>query len=112
MTPLQTWLARPRASVRIDTSFRWGGWMKVLRQLSPGTRKHAGQRLQVLDRVSLGGKKSLLLVSVRGQHLLVGVGDAAAPSVTRLDASRLLPRSNNGRIGGLRGPRARKVVGS
>jgi flagellar biogenesis protein FliO len=85
--------------------------MKVLRQLSPGTRKHAAPRLQVLDRLSLGGKKSLLLISVRGQHLLVGVGDAAAPSITRLDPPRLLHRAS-GRIGGIRGLRARKVMGS
>ena len=85
--------------------------MKVLRQFCHGTRKHTGPRLQVLDRVSLGGKKSLLLVFVRGQHLLVGVGDAATPSITRLDARRPFHGSSR-RVGAIRGPRTRKVVGS
>ena len=85
--------------------------MNILRQFSPGRRKVARPRLEVLDRLSLGGKKSLLLVSIEGRHLLVGVGESAAPSITRLDVGR--PSSASRRhIRTLRNPRARKMVGS
>lgn len=79
MTALQSWLTKPRASVHINTSIRWAPWINVLRLFSPGKRESARPRLEVLDRLSLGGKKSLLLVSIEGRRLLVGVGDGNRP---------------------------------
>ena len=32
MTFLQTWLSKPRATVRIDTTVPWAAWMKALRR--------------------------------------------------------------------------------
>lgn len=107
MTALHAWLSKPRASVRIDTSVRWGGWVGMLRQLSSRKRKSSRPRLEVLDRLSLGGKKSLLLISVSGRRVLVAVGETAAPSITPLDAgSRRSARASRG----IRSPRSRKMV--
>jgi flagellar biogenesis protein FliO len=99
MTSLQGWLNKPRATVRVDTTFPWGAWLKVLRR--PFGRRDADlrPRIDVLDRLSLGGKKSLLLISIEGRRLLVGVGEDAAPSVStfgkvrRIASSRAHPRS-------------------
>jgi flagellar biogenesis protein FliO len=107
MTALQAWLSRPRASVRIDTSVRWEGWLKALRQFSSGKRKSARPRLEVLDRLSLGGKKSLLLVSLEGCRLLVGVGESAAPTIMLLDPAGPRKRSRASRA-----PRARRGMGA
>jgi flagellar biogenesis protein FliO len=62
--------------------------MKVLRR--PFSGKYADQRtrIEVLDRLSLGGKKSLLLISIEGRRLLVGVGEDAAPSITTFEGIR------------------------
>lgn len=107
MTALHAWLSKPRASVRIDTSVRWGGWVGILRQLSSRKRKPSRPRLEVLDRLSLGGKKSLLLVSVSGRRVLVAVGETSAPSITPLgpDHGHSVPAGR-----GIRSPRARKMV--
>jgi flagellar biogenesis protein FliO len=85
MTALQNWLSKPRTTVRIDTTVRWAGWMKLLRRPFSGRQADLRPRIEVLDRLSLGGKKSLLLISIEGRRLLVGVGEDAAPSVSGLD---------------------------
>jgi flagellar biogenesis protein FliO len=92
MTSLHTWLSKPRATVRINRTIPWAAWMKALRR--PFSRKQAdcGTRIEVLDRLSLGGKKSLLLISIDSRRMLVGVGDDGAPSISRLDGmSRVAP---------------------
>jgi len=96
MTPLQAWLSKPRATVRVDRAVPWAAWMKVLRR--PFAARHADSRprIEVLDRLSLGGKKSLLLIAVEGRRLLVGVGEGAAPSISTLDAVRRLSPSGSG----------------
>jgi flagellar biogenesis protein FliO len=93
MTSLQGWLNKPRATVRVDTTFPWGAWLKVLRR--PFSRRDADlrPRIDVLDRLSLGGKKSLLLISIEGRRLLVGVGEDAAPSVSTFDEVRRIASS-------------------
>ena len=85
MTALQNWLSKPRTTVRIDTTVRWAGWMKLLRRPFSSRRADLRPRIEVLDRLSLGGKKSLLLISIEGRRMLVGVGEDAAPSVSGLD---------------------------
>ena len=75
MTFLQNWLSKPRATVRIDTAVPWAAWMKVLRRPFTGKQDDMRARIEVLDRLSLGGKKSLLLISIDGRRLLVGVGE-------------------------------------
>jgi flagellar biogenesis protein FliO len=102
MTSLQAWLSKPRATVRVDRTVPWAAWMKVLRR--PFSREHADTRprIEILDRLSLGGKKSLLLIAIEGRRLLVGVGEDAAPSIsvfegmTRSTSSR--PSSRSPRI--------------
>jgi flagellar biogenesis protein FliO len=93
MTSLQGWLNKPRATVRLDTTVPWGVWLKVLRR--PFSRRTADlrPRIEVLDRLSLGGKKSLLLISIEGRRLLVGVGEDAAPSVSTFDKVRRIASS-------------------
>jgi flagellar biogenesis protein FliO len=90
MTPLQAWLSKPRATVRVDRTVPWAAWMEVLRR--PFSGRHADSRphIEVLDRLSLGGKKSLLLIAIQGRRLLVGVGEGAAPSISTFDEARRL----------------------
>ena len=93
MTPLQAWLTKPRAHVRIDTSVRWSAWVNLLRRPFTGRRSRMTRpRFEVLDRLALGGKKSLLLVSIEGRRLLVGVGEQAAPSISRFEDGRFFRR--------------------
>jgi flagellar biogenesis protein FliO len=92
MTFLQTWLSKPRATVRIDTTVHWAAKRKILRPFS-GKQDDMRTRIEVLDRLSLGGKKSLLLVSIEGRRLLVGVGEDAAPSISAFEGVRGLSSS-------------------
>jgi hypothetical protein len=98
MTPLQAWLSKPRATVRVDRAVPWAAWMKVLRRPFGGRQADSRPRIEVVDRLSLGGKKSLLLIAIEGRRLLVGVGEGAAPSISAFDKIRHLSAS---------GPRAR-----
>jgi flagellar biogenesis protein FliO len=88
MTSLQGWLSKPRATVRIDSTVSWSAWMKLLRRPFASRQADPRPRIEVLDRLSLGGKKSLLLISIEGRRLLIGVGEDAAPSVSALDEMR------------------------
>ena len=99
MTSLQSWLSKPRATVRVDTAVSWAGWMNLLRRPFAGKQTDSRPRIEVLDRLSLGGKKSLLLISIEGRRLLIGVGEDAAPSVSAFDAVR---RVGPSRVTGLR----------
>jgi flagellar biogenesis protein FliO len=67
--------------------------MKLLRRPFLSRQADLRPRIEVLDRLSLGGKKSLLLISIEGRRLLVGVGEDAAPSVSRLDEVGSVGRS-------------------
>jgi hypothetical protein len=93
MTPLQAWLSKPRATVRVDRAVPWAAWMKVLRRPFGGRQADSRPRIEVLDRLSLGGKKSLLLIAIEGRRLLVGVGEGAAPSISTFDEVRRLSAS-------------------
>ena len=93
MTPLQAWLSKPRAIVRVDRAVPWAAWMKVLRRPFSGRHTDSGPRIEVLDRLSLGGKKSLLLISIEGRQLLVGVGEEATPSISTFEKVRGLSLS-------------------
>lgn len=98
MKPLQSWLTKPRATVRIERSVPWAAWMKVLTSRFGGRHADPRPRLEVLDRLPLGGKKSLLLVAVEGRRLLIGVGENAAPSISALDeGKRVIPSSRSTR---------------
>lgn len=101
MTPLQAWLCKPRATVRVDRAVPWAAWMKILRRRFSGRNSDSRPRIEVLDRLSLGGKKSLLLVAIEGRRLLVGVGEGAAPSISTFDEVRRFsasdPRSRTAR---------------
>jgi flagellar biogenesis protein FliO len=88
MTPLQFWLRKPRATVRIDRTVPWAAWMSVLRRPFRGRAVDSRPRIEVLDRLSLGGKKSLLLIAIEGRRLLIGVGEGAAPSISPFDEIR------------------------
>jgi flagellar biogenesis protein FliO len=88
MTPLQSWLSKPRATVRIDTVVPWAAWMKMLRRPFGSGKPDFRPRIEVLDRLALGGKKSLLLISIENRRLLVGVGEDAAPSIIQFEDER------------------------
>jgi flagellar biogenesis protein FliO len=79
--------------------------MKLLRRRFSGRQADLRARIEVLDRLSLGGKKSLLLISIEGRRLLVGVGEDAAPSVSGLDK---VCRTGSSRVSSVK---ARKVRG-
>ncbi|HEY3989103.1 MAG TPA: flagellar biosynthetic protein FliO [Acidobacteriaceae bacterium] len=110
MTSLQSWLSKPRATVRIDTTFRWNSWMKLLQSRLGSRQRGSRTRIEVIDRLSLGGKKSLLLISIEGRRLLIGVGEDAAPSIRRFDeVRRIAPSRYISRA--QRTSRARRMVG-
>lgn len=88
MTSLQAWLSKPRATVRVDRAVPWTAWMRVLRRPFSGRHADARPRIEVLDRLSLGGKRSLMLIAIDGRRLLVGVGENAAPSISTLNEVR------------------------
>lgn len=85
MTPLQSWLSKPRATVRVDATVPWTAWIKALRRPFSVKQIDSRPRIEVLDRLSLGGKKSLLLIAIEGRRLLVGVGENTAPSISALE---------------------------
>jgi flagellar biogenesis protein FliO len=93
MTSPQSWLRKPRATVRIDTTVPWAAWMKLLRRQFSGGKAETGPRIEVLDRLSLGGKKSLLLISIEDRHMLVGIGEDAAPSIHNIESRRQIGTS-------------------
>ena len=85
MTFLQSWLSKPRATVRIDTAVPWAAWTKLLRRPFMGRQDDMRTRIEVIDRLSLGGKKSLPpLISIEGRRLLVGVGEEATAPILHL----------------------------
>jgi flagellar biogenesis protein FliO len=88
MTSLQSWLSKPRATVRIDTVVPWAAWMKMLRRPFGSGKPDLRPRIEVLDRLALGGKKSLLLISIEDRQLLVGVGEDATPSIVHFEGER------------------------
>lgn len=91
MTPLQSWLTKPRATVRIDTVVPWAAWMKMLRRPFGSSKPDPRPRIEVLDRLALGGKKSLLLISIEDRRLLVGVGEDTTPSIVQFGGERRAP---------------------
>jgi flagellar biogenesis protein FliO len=87
MSTLVEWLTKPRATVRVEARAPWAAWMKALRG-SFGQRSARRQaRMEVLARLALGGKKSLLLISVDGSRMMVGVGEDGAPTLVKLGRS-------------------------
>jgi flagellar biogenesis protein FliO len=107
MTPLQSWLSKPRATVRIDTVVPWAAWMKMLRRPFGGGKPDMRPRIEILDRLALGGKRSLLLIAIEGRRLLVGVGEDAAPSIVHFECERRASSSDlvRGKRATLRGRR-------
>jgi hypothetical protein len=91
MKSLQSWLSRPRATVRIDTTIPWSGWIKILRRPFGSGKPDVRPRIEVLDRLALGGKKSLLLIAIEERRLLIGVGENAAPSLLNIECRRTTP---------------------
>ncbi len=88
LLPLRFSLTRGRA----DDAPRqpWSGWLQAALRLPLGAKPVAPrERLEVVDRLPLGGKKSLLLISLGGQRLLVGVGEQGAISVQTLAQRKL-----------------------
>ncbi len=87
---LQTLLALAAVCVLAWVVLRWS----AKRGLGLG----GGRRIKVLERVPLDGRRALYLVEVGGRVLLIGAGDASAPSVlAELDPDELpdLPESKS-----------------
>jgi hypothetical protein len=87
MSTLAEWLTKPRATVRVETRAPWAAWMKALRGSFAQRSGRRQARLEVLARLALGGKKSLLLISVDGSRMLVAVGEDGAPTLVKLGRS-------------------------
>jgi Flagellar biosynthesis protein, FliO len=109
MTSLQNWLSTQRTTVRFDTTVRWGAWIKLFRRTFRGKAADLRPRIEVLDRLSLGGKKSLLLIAIEGRRLLVGVGEDAAPSISGLNEVRRAGLSGISSVNARR-PRGKRMV--
>jgi len=66
-------------------------WLTLRFAASRGLgKKERGNRLEVIERLSLDAQRSLLIVRVDQRRLLIGVGAGAAPQlVTELDGNGL-----------------------
>jgi flagellar biogenesis protein FliO len=102
MSTLADWLTKPRTTVRVEKPASWATWMKAIRG---SFARRGGERracIDVLARLALGGKKSLLLISVEGSRMLVAVGEEGAPRVVKLGRSSMNTASVRGRSKSLR----------
>jgi flagellar biogenesis protein FliO len=102
MSTLADWLTKPRATVRVETRAPWGAWMKALRGSFARRSAERRARIEVLTRLALGGKKSLLLISVEGSRMLVAVGEEGAPTLVKLGRSGMNVAPIRGRSKSLR----------
>ncbi len=59
----------------------------LLRLAVRAKRNEVGEGIELVDRLSLGGKRALLLVAVDGRRMLVGVGEDGAPSISALEGT-------------------------
>lgn len=59
----------------------------ALRKLNKGILVSGGKRLKVLDRASLGGEKSVVVVSVAGKCMVLGVTAGRIEKIDDLDIS-------------------------
>ena len=107
MSTLADWLTKPRATVRVETAAPWAAWMQALRSSFARRRTARRARIEVLSRLALGGKKSLLLISVEGSRMLVAVGEEGAPSLVKLGRSPISATPLRGRSKSLRVGRRR-----
>jgi flagellar biogenesis protein FliO len=87
MSTLAEWLTKPRATVRVEARAPWAAWMKALRGCFGQRSARRQARMEVLARLALGGKKSLLLISVDGSRMLVAVGEDGAPTLVKVGRS-------------------------
>jgi flagellar biogenesis protein FliO len=83
--------------------------MKLLQRPFSGRQADLRPRIEVLDRLALGGKKSLLLIAIEGRRLLVGVGEDAAPSISGLNEVRRAGLSGISSVNARR-PRGKRIV--
>ena len=76
----------PKAEPAAAAAMPWARWVRAALQLPLHKRqKDAAERIELLDRLSLGGRKALLLVAVSGRQMLVGVGEDGPRSITSLN---------------------------
>ncbi len=57
----------------------------ALRKLNKGVLTSGGKRLKILDRAVLGGEKSVIVVSVAGKCMVLGVTSARIEKIADLD---------------------------
>ena len=57
----------------------------ALRKLNKGVLRSGGKRLKILDRAVLGGEKSVIVVSVAGKCMVLGVTAAKIEKIADLD---------------------------
>ena len=57
----------------------------ALRKLNKGILQSGGKRLKILDRAVLGGEKSVIVVSVAGKCMVLGVTAAKIEKIADLD---------------------------
>jgi flagellar biogenesis protein FliO len=89
------WTTRRNGSAAqspVQSPASWFAWMRAaLRFPVRMKRSDARSRIELLDRLSLGGKRALLLVAIDGCRLLVGVGEDGAPAISTLDKVARIP---------------------
>lgn len=77
----------------------------ALRKLNKGVLASGGKRLKILDRAVLGGEKSVIVVSVAGKCMVLGVTAAKIEKIADLDMTeeeyleQLYPADNTGKEG-------------
>jgi flagellar biogenesis protein FliO len=81
--------------------------MQALRGSFARRRTERRACIEVLSRLALGGKKSLLLISVEGSRMLVAVGEEGAPTLVKLGRSPITAKPLRARSKSLRVGRRR-----
>lgn len=95
LLPVSLTRSRDAGSSGGHDAISWATWIQSALRLPLRTKPiEVRERIELLDRMSLGGKKALLLVAIDGRRLLVGVGEEGAPSISSLDAGACVPRTS------------------
>jgi flagellar biogenesis protein FliO len=66
------------------------GWLWELMKVWQGERRRQEKQLHLIDTLSLGGKRQLMLVSCEGESFLIGCGLDTVDTIAALKTNRAL----------------------
>lgn len=80
--------SRSSATTVLDSTQGLAGWVLCLLRNLRGGRKVQQKQLQLVETLSLGGKRQLMLVLCAGESFLVGGGMESVETIVRLKSER------------------------